>query len=27
MCQVTVVPRVNASATCQLVVVLFFFST
>jgi len=25
MCQVTIVPRINASATCQFVVVLFFF--
>ena len=24
MCQVTIVPRVDASATCQFVVVLFF---
>jgi len=24
-CQVTIVPRVNASATCQFVVVLFTF--
>jgi len=24
-CQVTIVPRVNASATCQFVVVLFIF--
>jgi len=25
MCQVTIVPCVNASATCQFVIVLFFF--
>ena len=25
ICQVTIVPRVNASATCQFVVVLFIF--